>query len=478
MNEVKTRFAPSPTGELHIGSVRTALFNYLFAKHHHGKFFLRIEDTDRERTIVGSIDRIIEDLEWLGIHWEGDVMIQSRRLEIYQSKAHALVARGHAYFCFCDPSRLSKMRKEQEEGNQAPKYDRACLSMSSEEISKSLDQKRPFVIRLKIPDATLSFQDNIRGSIVIEGRDLDDQILLKSDGYPTYHLANVVDDHELGITHVIRAEEWLPSTAKHIVLYQAFGWSIPEFAHIPLILNENRSKMSKRRDGEWVWMRTYRDLGYLPEAMINYLAFLGWNPKDEREFFSLNELVKEFSLNHVHRAGAIFSRSRLDFMNSRHIRGLSMKSLNGYLRPFLERAGFHNEKILDDYLEKVIALEKDRFHYFAEFPEIAGYFFHDGYSLNPDDLAWKNNSKNFTKNVLIQMIEFLKTIPEEEFDRKTLESKILEWIQRKSLDNGSALWPFRFALTGMKKTPGPFEIAEILGKQKVLRRCEKAVSLL
>ncbi|MFA4891372.1 MAG: glutamate--tRNA ligase, partial [Candidatus Gracilibacteria bacterium] len=324
---IKTRFAPSPTGYLHVGGLRTALYCYLFARKNKGKFILRIEDTDRERFVEGATEALICTLDWIGLdrdegpisqtEQKGDFgpYIQSQRSDIYRKYADELVKKGAAYYCFCTKERLDELRHTQEKSKQATMYDRKCGEIPLEEARKRIAAGEPHVIRQRIPYETLKFKDLIRGTIQFDGKIIDDQVLVKSDGFPTYHLANVVDDHLMGITHVIRGEEWLPSTPKHIFLYRAFGWKEPEFAHIPLLLNKDRSKLSKRQGH--VAVEEYINDGYTKEAIINFVALLGWHPGagEENELFSLTELEERFSLDRVHKAGAIFDIEKLDWFN-------------------------------------------------------------------------------------------------------------------------------------------------------------------
>lgn len=474
---VRTRFAPSPTGELHLGGVRTALFGYLFAQQHGGEWMLRIEDTDRQRFVEGSVESIQQGLRWLGLQWDGEVVFQSQRTKIYQNAAEALLAAGHAYRCFCTTERLNQMRAEQEQRKQAPKYDRTCLALTPDDIQGKISRGVPFAIRLKIPDeGATEFQDLIRGQLRFVHRELDDQVLLKSDGFPTYHLANVIDDHESQISHVIRAEEWLPSTPKHLLLYKFFGWEAPQFAHLPLILNANRSKMSKRRDGEWVWLSTYRKLGYLPEAMLNYLALLGWNPKTKQEIFSLKELCSVFKLEHVHRAGAIFSRERLDRMNAEYLRALTLSDLVQRSRPFFEDAGV-DLSTFEDQLPGMIRLEQDRIKVLSELPLLTQYFFKKELKFAAETLVWKTSDRPKTKIILQALMRFL----EEEvlaWEATSLEQRLLTWIPTRGWDRGSVLWPMRMALTGEQQSPGPFEVAAVLGKAETLRRLQAAEKML
>jgi len=297
---VRTRFAPSPTGSPHIGNIRSALFAWLFARHNQGEFIVRIEDTDRTRLVEGSVEKIKESLEFLNMDYdegldkggEYEPYVQSERQDLYKKYAYKLIGSHQAYHCFCTPERLDEMRQEQQKNKQAPKYDRRCLQLSEAEIKEKLAAGEPHVIRFQIPEGITAFKDIVHGKISIKNDTLDDQVILKSDGFPTYHLAVIVDDHLMKISHVIRAEEWLPSTPKHILLYQAFNWDVPEYAHLPMILGSDKKKLSKRH-GATAFL-DYKEQGYLPEALVNFMVFLGWNPKSEREKFSLQELVKEF----------------------------------------------------------------------------------------------------------------------------------------------------------------------------------------
>ena len=334
---VRVRFAPSPTGYLHVGGLRTALYNYLFAKKHGGVFILRIEDTDRNRFVDGALESLIRSLENLGLHHDegpyldGDTIvergdhgpyIQSKRLDMYRHYADELLANGHAYHCFCTSERLEKLRADQTALKQAPRYDKQCLSLSKDEVKRRIEAGEPYVIRLDVAfeRGEIVFHDLVRGQVKIHAKDIDDQVLMKSDGFPTYHLANVVDDHLMEISHVIRGEEWLPSTPKHILLYEAFGWEQPEFAHLPLLLNPDKSKLSKRQGD--VAVEDYLRKGYLKEALINFVALLGWNPGQgsTQEVFSLEELTFAFDINHVHKAGAVFDLRKLDWLDRKSTR--------------------------------------------------------------------------------------------------------------------------------------------------------------
>ena len=371
--KIRTRFAPSPTGYLHVGSLRTALYCALFTKQHGGEFLLRIEDTDRSRFVPGAVESLIGTLGTLGLEYDEGVFlasqesqsphegvvadsaaypgvievgdsgpyIQSERLELYGKYAEQLIADGKAYRCFCASERLDAMRAEQQAAKQMPKYDRHCLHLSADEVREKLAAGAPSVVRLRLPDdVEVVFDDLVRGVVRFNTETLDDQILMKSDGYPTYHLAVVVDDHLMGITHVIRAEEWLPSTPKHILLYQAFDWQIPTFAHLPLLLNPDRSKLSKRQGD--VAVEDYLRKGYLPEALINFVALLGWNPGEgsTQEIFTTGELVKRFDLGHVHKGGAVFDIKKLDWLNAQYIKALTLDQLLEKSVPFFSQKTF------------------------------------------------------------------------------------------------------------------------------------------
>ncbi|MCB1059444.1 MAG: glutamate--tRNA ligase [Calditrichaeota bacterium] len=324
--EVRTRYAPSPTGYLHVGGLRTALYNYLFARKMGGKILLRVEDTDRTRLVEGAVENFLEVFDWLGISFDESPKVggphapyvQSERLSLYNDAIKVLAERGHAYPCFCSAERLDQVRAEQQANSKPPMYDRHCRNLSKVESAARIASGESHVWRMAVPDGkTVEIHDVIRGDVSFESSTIDDQVLMKSDGFPTYHLANVVDDHDMRISHVIRGEEWLPSTPKHVLLYNFFGWDVPQFAHLPLLLNPDRSKMSKR-SGD-VAVEAYREKGILPEALLNFVALLGWHPQDEREFFSLEELIQEFSLERVNKAGAVFDQTKLKWMNTEYL---------------------------------------------------------------------------------------------------------------------------------------------------------------
>lgn len=383
---VRVRFAPSPTGFLHIGSLRTALYNFLFAKRHGGVCVLRVEDTDRTRFVEGAIEDQISGLKWAGVVFDEGPHVggkygpytQSERFDLYREHANILLANGSAYYAFDTSEELDAMRLRQQGAGIAPKYDRSSMrnqfTLGENETARLLAEHAPHVVRLKVPIATdVRFQDEIRGDMVINGREIDDQILLKSDGFPTYHLANVVDDHLMEITHVIRAEEWLPSTPKHVLLYEAFGWQAPVFAHVPLLLNADRSKMSKRHGD--VMVADFIKAGYSPEALVNFVALCGWNPGTDREIFSLEELQQQFSLDRVSKAGAVFDYKKLDWMNGEYLKAASTTELAKELAPVLLEKKYQYTD--PDFVAAVITLLRERVVHLKDIAEFGDYLFGD-----------------------------------------------------------------------------------------------------
>ena len=399
---VRVRFAPSPTGFLHIGSLRTALYNYLFAKQHGGVCILRIEDTDRTRFVEGGIEEQIASLQWAGVtfdegpHVGGDhgPYTQSERFDMYREYGMKLVSTGHAYYAFDTSEELDEMRRRQQHAGIAPKYDRSAMrnqfTLGELETKRLLDEGADHVIRLTVPhDEDIRFTDAVRGEVIVSGREIDDQILLKSDGFPTYHLANVVDDHLMEITHVIRGEEWLPSTPKHVILYKAFGWDAPVFAHLPLLLNPDRSKMSKRHGD--VMVEDYIKKGYFPDALVNYVALCGWNPGSEQEFFGHDDLIKAFTLDRVSKAGAIFDYKKLDWMNSEYLKKGDAAAYASEILPELESAGY--TYLEPDYVAKVITLLRERVTFLKDIVEFGDYLFSDTLQdVDPD--TWNELRSN------------------------------------------------------------------------------------
>lgn len=478
MKQVRLRFAPSPTGELHLGGARTALFNFLFAKQNQGKLILRIEDTDQTRFQEGAMERFFEDLEWLGIKFDesptigGDFgpYVQSERTELYRDNAYKLVESGGAYYCFCTPERLTEVREAQQKSGQKPGYDRHCRNLSEEEIKQNLDAQKSFVIRLKVPESgEITVNDLVRGEVTFQMSDVDDTVLLKSDGFPTYHLANVVDDHLMEITHVMRAEEWLPSTPKHLILYQNFNWQAPQFAHLPLLLAPDKKKLSKRLHGEKVWIGTYKKEGYLPEALVNYLALLGWNPGDDREFFTIEELIKEFDIARINKSGAIFDNEKLDHFEGHYVREMPLEDLLTDLTPFKPK------EMTEEVFKKAAQIIQTRIIKLADFEKLTGFFANlSDYPANK--LVFKKSTTEKTLEGLRIAINALENL--EDWQAQTISDTLAETAKGAELSNGDVFWPVRVALTGEDFSPPPNECAFVLGRIETLSRLKQALEKL
>ncbi|TAN32970.1 glutamate--tRNA ligase [Patescibacteria group bacterium] len=470
---VRTRFAPSPTGFLHVGGLRTALYNYLFAKQNGGKFVLRIEDTDRERYVEGGVENIIKSLAWSGIKFDEGPFEQSKRLDIYHRHVEQLIKEDHAYYCFCSAERLENLRQKQKDKKIPTGYDGLCRDIDPKEAGQRVQAGERHVIRMKMPvSGETVFNDLIRGEVRFKNELVDDQVLIKSDGYPTYHLAVVVDDHEMKITHIIRGEEWISSVPKHIQLYNFFGWDIPQMAHLPLLLNPDKSKLSKRQGD--VSVEDYRQKGYLPEALVNFVAFLGWNPGTDKEFFSLKELVKEFDITKAGRAGAVFNVDKLDWYNKEYIKKLSDKELAKIAEPWFnanKEYSIENKELI----ERAVGLERERITTLSELPGALKFVF-----VLPDYpsdlLVWKKSNRQEVAKILPELAKLLNTFSVQAWNMGKLEQGIGEWLAEKGYSVGAALWPMRVALSGQQNSPGPFEIAEVLGKAESLARLDKAIA--
>lgn len=493
---VRSRFAPSPTGFVHIGNFRTALFAYLFARHHKGTAILRIEDTDQNRKIEGAVENLLSILKNLGVEFdEGPYLaaqheveyrgghgpyVQSQRLELYKEHALELVKQKKAYYCFCTTERLDELRKEQTALKKPPMYDRHCRNLTEDQVAQKLSENPQAVIRQAIPeDGQTVVPDLVYGDIVYKHEILDDQVLLKSDGFPTYHLAVVVDDHFMEITHVIRGEDWIPSTPKHLLLYEAFGWDKPQFAHLPLITNPDKTKLSKRQGD--VAVEDFLQKGYLPEALVNFVAFLGWNPKTEQEVFTMQELIEQFDLAKVNKSGAVLDINKLDWMNGMYIRQLSEDRLLQLLKPYWQQAGIKTEDYSEEFLHAVVKIEKERLKTLSQIKEdTAFYFFEPDY--DPEIVVWKKADKADAVAKLTALVQKLSETDEQDFAVEKLEATIKAWIGEQGFDTGNVLWPMRVALTGLPKSPSPFEVAGCLvlngGKDNVINRLNKAINLL
>ena len=474
-NQVRVRFAPSPTGYLHVGGLRTALYNYLFAKHVGGKFILRIEDTDQSRKVEGAVENLIETLKWAGIDYDEGPdrdgghgpYVQSQRLELYRTYAQDLINTDKAYHCFCTSERLQEIRQKQLAAKLSPWYDRHCRTVSLEDAERRIASGEQYVIRMKIPlEGELSFDDVIRGKVTIAHQLIDDQVLIKSDGFPTYHLAVVVDDHRMGITHVIRGEEWLSSVPKHILLYRYFGWEVPVLAHLPLLLNPDKSKLSKRQGD--VAVEDYRAKGYLKEAIVNFIAFLGWNPGDEREIFSLEQLVQEFTLERVGKSGAVFNIEKLNWLNQQHIKRTSNEELLQLIKPHLQSILFADGD--DTYILKVVGLLKERLTFPKDFIEMSVYFFRDPESY--DEAGLKKYCGPETIGQLQLLADRLESLSE--FSHRFVEAAVRELAEELRIKTTQLIHPTRLAISGRTIGPGLFEMMELLGKETVVRRLRRA----
>lgn len=489
--KIRTRFAPSPTGYVHMGSLRTALYDYLLAKQVGGDFVLRVEDTDKNREVSGAVENLLKSLKWAGIEPDEGVLLdkegkptekghfgpytQSKRLDIYHKYAQQLVKEGYAYYCFCSSERLETLRQEQQANKQPTKYDGRCLGLTVDEIEEKLSKKEPYVIRMKVPaNQEIEFNDLIRGNVKFSTNEVDDQVLMKSDGFPTYHLASIVDDHLMEISHVIRGEEWLSSTPKHILLYQFFGWKIPQFAHLPLLLNPDKSKLSKRQGD--VAVEDYRAQGYLPNAIVNFVALLGWNPGGEQEIFSLDELVRIFDLGKVHKAGAVFNREKLDWMNAEYIKKLTEEEFTALALPYFQQNIATSLDGID--IAKIMKMEQQRVKRLDEVGKELSFIFTDNLQYDSALLVWKKSDKETAVKNLGILSEELKKYEPSEWSAEKLQDNIIRFIKDSNLTNGEVLWPMRVALTGLEKSPTPFEVAAILGKEKSLDRIEKAIASL
>ncbi|HZK67782.1 MAG TPA: glutamate--tRNA ligase, partial [Chloroflexota bacterium] len=466
---VKTRIAPSPTGQPHIGNFRTIVFNWLFTRHHNGKFVVRVEDTDVARKVEGAMEAMLDGLRWLGMDWdEGPEVggpsapyLQSQRLPIYKEHAERLIASGHAYYCFCSPRRLAAMREEQQRRKQPPGYDRLCRGLSKEEVDARLKEGITPVVRFAVPlEGSTTFHDLIHGDITFPNSSLDDFVLIKSDGYPTYHMAHLVDDHLMGITHVMRADEWISSTPRHVLLYQAFGWEPPLFAHVPQILGPDKAKLSKRHGATSVI--TYRDLGYLPEAMLNYLSLLGWAFDATTEVMSRGELIRNFSIEKINKTGAVFDVTKLDWMNGVYIRRLPVPELITRLLPYLQTAGLATERDRP-YLEQVVPLIQERMKKLSEAEELMDFFFRDTV-YDPKLLVAKGMDAASSLAALRGAVERVSGLAA--WDRTALEEAIRPLAEELGIKTGQLFGILRVASTSKTAAPPLFETMEVLGRER------------
>jgi glutamyl-tRNA synthetase len=503
---IRTRFAPSPTGDLHVGSAHTTLFNYLFTRHHGGTVVLRIEDTDQKRLVERSLDSITEGLTWLGLDWDEGIAVdeagrplagkevgdfgpyvQSERQDLYRQSAAWLVEHGHAYHCFCSPETLAAIRAERQAQGEPTGYDRRCRNLTPGEVAARLAEfraagKEP-VVRLKVPlEGQVSFTDLVRGEITIEARTLEDAVLLKSDGFPTYHLANVVDDHAMQITHILRAEEWIPTAPLHVLLYRAFDWPMPQIAHMVLLLGPDRKKLSKRHGS--TRLQEFRDNGILPEALLNYLAIIGWSWDDKSEIFSKEELIEKFDLDRVKAASAIFDHQKLEWMNGHYINHiLTLDGLTERAVPILRAAGVLDASVVPgtpryDYAREVLALEKERIKRLTEIPELTSYFFTPDVAYTADVLV--SRKQKLTTELVGRILPAVRAAiaAGDVADEADTEARLTALADDLGVKRGQLFMPVRGALSGRAATPPLFAMMRVLGQERCLARLDAAVAWL
>jgi glutamyl-tRNA synthetase len=485
------RYAPSPTGFPHVGNIHTALFNWLFARHTGGTFILRIEDTDQDRVVPGSLAAIYESLRWLGLDWDEGPEVggpfspyfQSERLPIYRAYAGQLVSAGHAYPCFCTPERLAELRAAQEARKEPPRYDQHCRRLAKDEVGRRIAAGEPHVIRLAVPNSDeTSFDDLLRGTITFQNALIDDQVLLKSDGWPTYHLANVVDDHLQEVTHVLRGDEWISSTPKHVLLYRFLGWEMPRFGHFPILLTTNRAKLSKRRGAPD--LLDLRNNGYLPEAVLNFFSLLGWAPESKEEILSRAELVAQFTLERVGATPAIYNAEKLDWMNGHYIRQLSFEDLTHRLLPFYERAGLvlagaASSRDLE-LIRRLVPLIQERMKTLREATDLTDFFFTDDVVYEPALVMPKGWTLEQTLEVLYWARERLANLlgAGTAFDAEPLEVSFRALADERQVKTGQFFGILRVALTGRTIAPPLFQTMAVLGSERTLERLNRAIGLI
>ncbi len=483
---VRVRFAPSPTGYVHIGGLRTALYNYLFAKQEEGKYLLRIEDTDRSRYVEGAVEGMINAMEWAGVvHDEGPVLeegkviergdhgpyTQSHRLHIYKEHIEKLLENGSAYYCFCSKERLDKVREEQKAKGLTARYDGHCREISLEEARKRVEAGEPHVIRLKLTlNKDVTFADIVRGNVTMNTNDLDDQVLIKTDGFPTYHFAVVVDDYHMGITHIIRGEEWLPSTPKHVILYEAFGWKAPKYVHLPNILNKDKKKLSKRQGD--VAVEDFRKKGYLPEALVNYIALVGWNPEGNEEIMSMDEMIDKFSLERVSKSGGVFDVDKLNWVNSHYIKNADLDRLTKLSIPYLIDSGLVTERDAEErfeWIKKIVSTSQERILYMAQISDYAKQFFGEEVELEDNEVKETLNMEHVPELLNI----FKEKVKNAEDIDQVFGKKVFKEIQKEAGIKGKNLFmPIRAALTGQLHGPDIDLTIAILGRENIINRVE------
>jgi glutamyl-tRNA synthetase/nondiscriminating glutamyl-tRNA synthetase len=484
-NKIRVRFAPSPTGNLHIGGARTALFNWLYARHYQGTFILRIEDTDQVRSTEEAVNVILEGMKWLGLDWdegpgkEGKYgpYYQMQRLPLYQKYTEKLLKNKKAYYCYCTKEELTESRQKQIKEDNPFRYDRHCLNLSEEEKRRYEEEGRKPVIRLNIPAKKIVFNDLLRGEVNFEGELLSDFVIVKSDGIPTYNFAVVIDDALMDISNIIRGDDHISNTPKQILIYEALGFNLPKFAHLPMIMGSDHTRLSKRHGATSVM--EYKEIGYIPEAVVNYIAHLGWSSGDEREIFSLEELVKEFSLDKISKHAAVFSIDKLNWFNSEYLKKSSVDLLVKMVIPFLKEANYIQEENISpvklEWLKEVIKLMQGRFKNFSQFIDYADYFFVDKINIEPQ--AFQSVLKEEgVSDILKAFKEELAVL--KGWDEKSIEDIVREIASSLKIKGSKIIHPIRVALTGKKIGPGLFELIVVLGQEKTIQRLEEAIEKL
>lgn len=475
MKNIRVRFAPSPTGYLHIGGLRTALYNYLLAKKHGGTYILRIEDTDQTRFVEGAIEALIRSSAWAGVVHDEGPYIQSERLPIYQKAADELIEKGHAYYCFCGKDRLEHLREEQERAGLTTKYDGKCRDIPLEEARRRIANGEKYVVRLKLPEnRIITFRDLIKGEVKVNTDDMDDQVLMKSDGFPTYHMAVVVDDNDMGITHVLRGDEWLISTPKHIYLYEAFGWNKPEYVHLPVILGEDGKKLSKRQGD--VAVHDFEKKGYLPEALVNYIALVGWSPEDGSEIMSMDDLIEKFSLDRISHSGGVFSVDKLRWFNNHYIRQADAARLLRLCKPFFVDAGYCSESEYEEQSEKyalIIEVLRERLGALSDISAFREYFTSESVAPENEE-ARQILGEESSKKVVARLLEILKEKCAEDPSWKLRGKEFKEILKQVGTETGEKgkqlFMPVRIAISGEMHGPDLANTAEVLGAQLIIKR--------
>ncbi len=488
---VRVRFAPSPTGFVHIGSLRTALYNYLFAKQQSGKYIIRVEDTDRTRLVEDAVEGMIRSMEWAGVvHDEGPFLerttivqrgefgpyIQSERLDLYNQYIVQLIESGHAYYCFCTRERLDTLREEQKAKGETSRYDGHCRDLSIEEANKRIAAGEEHVVRLKLPvNQEISFHDVVRGEVTFNTADLDDQVLIKTDGFPTYHFAVIVDDHLMGITHIIRGEEWVSSTPKHVYLYQAFGWEAPEYVHLPNILNTEKKKLSKRHGD--VAVEDFHKKGYLPEALVNYIALLGWSPDEEREIFSMNELIEKFDLSRVSKSGGVFDVNKLKWMNNHYIREADDDRLAHLALPYLLGSGIIEETEVDEnfeWIKQIVSLVKEKLDYMMQITPYVQSFQQETVEIEEDalEIVHMDHVKGLLEAFKERILEL------EELENVAIKAVIKSLQKDLGVKGKNLFMPIRIGVTGEIHGSDLVETIKILGKERIEKRLDSVIEKL